>query len=625
MMPRLLAIVLLTMPLGQRPMVERPSTARRSPADVTPIPADVLKAESEWADKDTLLAFLAVPEPSPYAIRAVGRLEDPSVVPRLIPLLNAAPLRRATAAAIAQSLKGFDPQRDPDLVHLVAERFRSIASDADLIRVAGPVVESMGRVAYASPTDVAALERTLVTVVNRSAADLSLASIHSSALRSLEWLYRLNGKIVSPRPDTIAALDSVVAGTRTNDTGAAQADAFAALLAAKALDAESEKTALSSDEAELRRMAAAVLAGSGAGLDADARNRLVLEALHDASPTVRYEALRAYVRHVATTRGCDPILQAMQDEASFVSLAAVDALEQLCLDDEGITTRIVAESRPPPTTGSWTRQAHAFVTLAKRSPDRASISMAAFSFHQIWQVRMYAARAAASLNDVATLEKLAYDDNDNVREAALRSAADARETGRGRGNRCRSWPARLPARAERGGPAQGEPGESHAGAAPRGRVEAPHRGEERNVPRHPVGPAGRARDSRHRARRRGAGASSSGLRSGHRHTRRNDPVQVDRQHGCCGAATPSRLELGHCRASLCVAQSQEGWRVPDVDGRRVGTDHGPSLPRAGASRSLLRRPDLPPRRAQLRHPGRQSRGERILGARPPSCATRSAR
>ncbi len=226
-------------------------------------------------------------------------------------------------------------------------------------------------------------------------------------------------RFVSPRPDTIAALASVVAGTRTNDTGAAQADAFAALLAAKALDAESEKTALSSDEAELRRMAAAVLAGSGAGLDADARNRLVLDALHDASPTVRYEALGAYVRHIATTRGCDPILQAMQDEASFVSLAAVDALAQLCLDDEGITTRIVAESRPPPTMGSWTRQAHAFVTLAKRSPDRASISMAAFSSHQIWQVRMYAARAAASLNDVATLEKLAYDDNDNVREAAL--------------------------------------------------------------------------------------------------------------------------------------------------------------------------------------------------------------
>ena len=74
--------------------------------------------------------------------------------------------------------------------------------------------------------------------------------------------------------------------------------------------------------------------------------------------------------------------------------------------------------------GSWTRQAHAFVTLAKRSRDQVGISMPAFASHQIWQVRMYAARAAAILEDVQTLEKLAYDENDNVREAALGSTAE---------------------------------------------------------------------------------------------------------------------------------------------------------------------------------------------------------
>ena len=135
-----------------------------------------------------------------------------------------------------------------------------------MLRVASPAVESIGRIAYASPADVAAIDRTLTAIVNRSASDRSLASLHVSALRSLEWLFRLNGKTGSPSPDTIAALAGVVAGTRTNDTGAAQANAFAALLAAKALDAESEKTALSGDEVEVRRMAAAVLAGSGVGL-----------------------------------------------------------------------------------------------------------------------------------------------------------------------------------------------------------------------------------------------------------------------------------------------------------------------------------------------------------------------
>ena len=47
------------------------------------------------------------------------------------------------------------------------------------------------------------------------------------------------------------------------------------------------------------------------------------------------------------------------------------------------------------------------------------MAIPAFRTHNLWQVRMYAARAADPLKDVATLEKLAYDDNDNVREATL--------------------------------------------------------------------------------------------------------------------------------------------------------------------------------------------------------------
>ena len=47
------------------------------------------------------------------------------------------------------------------------------------------------------------------------------------------------------------------------------------------------------------------------------------------------------------------------------------------------------------------------------------MAMGAFRTHNVWQVRMYAARAAEPLKDIFTLQKLAYDDNDNVREAAL--------------------------------------------------------------------------------------------------------------------------------------------------------------------------------------------------------------
>ena len=53
------------------------------------------------------------------------------------------------------------------------------------------------------------------------------------------------------------------------------------------------------------------------------------------------------------------------------------------------------------------------------SPKKAAMSMEAFVTHPVWWVRMYAAGAAAVAGDLIRLEKLAYDSNDNVREAAL--------------------------------------------------------------------------------------------------------------------------------------------------------------------------------------------------------------
>src|SRR5262249_53701160 len=72
-----------------------------------------------------------------------------------------------------------------------------------------------------------------------------------------------------------------------------------------------------------------------------------------------------------------------------------------------------------PMGAEWHRPTHAFVALAKRSPEKVAIHMEAFTTHPVWWVRMYAAFAAGGAKDVGRLDKLAYDDNDNVREAAL--------------------------------------------------------------------------------------------------------------------------------------------------------------------------------------------------------------
>jgi peptidyl-prolyl cis-trans isomerase B (cyclophilin B) len=67
----------------------------------------------------------------------------------------------------------------------------------------------------------------------------------------------------------------------------------------------------------------------------------------------------------------------------------------------------------------WHRAAHALVALARAEPERARATLPRFLGWGVWQLRMYAARAAAILRDRATLEKLAADEDDNVREAAI--------------------------------------------------------------------------------------------------------------------------------------------------------------------------------------------------------------
>jgi cyclophilin family peptidyl-prolyl cis-trans isomerase len=102
-----------------------------------------------------------------------------------------------------------------------------------------------------------------------------------------------------------------------------------------------------------------------------------------------------------------------------VATAALDALGETCKEDAALTDRLAVLAKVPFASGPWHRPVHAFVALARRSPEKAAPLMAAFAGHPTWWVRMYAASAAAAAGDLVHLEKLAYDANDNVREAAL--------------------------------------------------------------------------------------------------------------------------------------------------------------------------------------------------------------
>jgi cyclophilin family peptidyl-prolyl cis-trans isomerase len=61
------------------------------------------------------------------------------------------------------------------------------------------------------------------------------------------------------------------------------------------------------------------------------------------------------------------------------------------------------------------------VVLARLRATESAADLQRLAAHQQWQVRMYSARAAAILSDTLLLRRLAADENDNVKEAAIQA------------------------------------------------------------------------------------------------------------------------------------------------------------------------------------------------------------
>jgi cyclophilin family peptidyl-prolyl cis-trans isomerase len=180
---------------------------------------------------------------------------------------------------------------------------------------------------------------------------------------------------------------------------------------------------------QVRRQVASQVA-LAAALDDAAKSRIITAALADRSASVRIEGVRAYAR----TRGasCAPLITATRDVNALVALTALDALAAPCEPAADGIARLGQVLRELPrgatgrtgVKGSWHYGAHAAVSLARVAPDSVRRVMSSLASHAVWQVRMYAGRAAAVLGDTGTLTKLAADPADNVRDAAVNGFAD---------------------------------------------------------------------------------------------------------------------------------------------------------------------------------------------------------
>jgi len=391
-------------------------------------PVEVLELEKAWAGAEPLLQLATSRDVSAAvriaAVRALGRLEDPRVVSQLLSLPASAGISiGARADAIAQSLHGFDPAADPALVRAATAWMFDIGSPAitnrDQLSLVMPIVEPIASIRYPLPEDVHRAAAIILKVLNFAAPDYRLEPQYAEAVRAFETLARVNQRVAPLDEASADRLKKTARGDSSNDRDDARFHAFLALNSGRSLDPDTVKEALKDSYWQLRRVAATVVTGAGGGLDDEARLGAIRELLEDTSPQVRYEAVRGFARRGVVTLGCAPLEAMTKDPDLHVALAAIDALGDACKADTELTDRIAADLRVPPTVGSWHRDTHAFVALTKRSPEKVAPLMEAFVIHPVWWVRMYAAGAAAAAGDLLRLEKLVFDPNDNVREAAL--------------------------------------------------------------------------------------------------------------------------------------------------------------------------------------------------------------
>ncbi|MDP2390295.1 MAG: HEAT repeat domain-containing protein, partial [Acidobacteriota bacterium] len=349
----------------------------------------------------------------------IGRLERPAMIPLVAPALaDGVGIRAEAANALAQMAR--TPAAVIEVQKLLIDR-AAVDANLNTWEPWGEIAAALGRLPYDTAEQVAAAEDVLITGLPSpdSLNDVDSAALIGSA-RGFESLAR-----------TVRAKKLPPLGPRTWDllrwAATAQrppADprsvltrrlAMAALVTGNQATASVIERGLLDVDAEVRRLAAAAAATDAAISDRDV---LLKRAMADKDPRVRLEALRGWGRQLQKT-SCSPVRAAVKDADPHVRLQAIDQLGAGCPAADGPSDLVSIADALSTRPRTWHAPAHALVSLARTQPAEAAKALPAFAAHATWQVRMYAARAAALLADAATLTALMGDPSDNVREAAL--------------------------------------------------------------------------------------------------------------------------------------------------------------------------------------------------------------
>ena len=391
------------------------------------------------------------------AVRALGRMEDPSHLDELAPFLaDMDPaVRDAAGAAVAQSVLGRDPaqalpmlsariseERDPKALGGLATSLGRLAVEGDQRRVVAAGLTSVGDRLQATPSDssqiagarlagLLGLARGIEAFVRGGAG---LGEVAGSA--GLEKVTRALALIRDPAEEETAAGEGTAAGDGT--AARIRRLAVAALVHARRMSAEDALRVLADPDPGVRRVAVAGAgAATGAGPSTGQANEAstgqadkagtspgfqaaVRAGLADLDASVRVEALRAFDRRLRRTEGCAPLLRAFADPNPHVAAWAITLAAQPCPDTgtqrEALLAVVREVDRPD---GEWRRPARALHSLAAVAPAEAAPLTARLARHSSPFARAWAARAATLAVQPELLRTLAEDPDPNVRTAAL--------------------------------------------------------------------------------------------------------------------------------------------------------------------------------------------------------------
>ena len=356
------------------------------------------------------------------AVRAIGRLERPALIPDLLPSLrNALPEIRSEAAnAVAQAAQGWKGDKAPAASAIdaasgpLAARLKNEAEP----EVRDAICDALGRLPYVTAAQVDAAERTLVEMAARA----ETLTDRLGVAQGLEGLVRTQRTRRSPGDEAIAVLRRLALPLKGEAATGARVRRLAleALTTAAAVDVETLGAAAHDPDAQVRRAAMRAAAAAAPQIGAADLHSLLTAGRADDSPIARLEALRS-LRTRNDPDSCADALVATGDRDMHVTLFALDQLAACGSAPDAVAAleRTVSDLSSAGAARGWHRAAHALVALAAAMPARGAAVLPQFTGSRIWQLRMYAARAAALLEDRETLEKMARDEEDNVREAAV--------------------------------------------------------------------------------------------------------------------------------------------------------------------------------------------------------------